>query len=698
MKRRTSHEAVGIWSAFARAPADGGDVVRRELRQAHDYYNKLVRLELDRRAMYRAARGAIGETLPALDQALANVTAQIKAEAEALNAKRGKARKRVEDPAASARIAELKKQREGIRVQIKLARTEVEVTYGPGDAEFTRRTAEKANGNTAPRVRERTNKETLAEMMTEPQWSADWKLKARIDFEANQAKKLLLAECGLTPGTYLLTQKAVEAAFAPAPKGKPPKADPTEKDGFYGEGRLGVQLHRLSVAELLSGSNARIALRMSDRLPKGAKAQQRYGTLRMEVGRGGHCVEFPVKLYRPLPPDGIITQAWIRAARLGPRTEYTFQCVIETAAWIKEGPIKGSGTVAVDTGWRVMDDNGLRVAYWVDDHGRHGDIRVPQRVRSAVDYADSLRGIADTHFNAACKEVRAWMAMHPQHVPVWLRNATTTIAHWRSHGDLIRVARRLASDHGLWREWRVDRKAAGLDLFASYAETGEWLGRKFGAVHPVVQLGVYLETWRRKDRHLYDWETRERTYAQNARRDLFRKVAQVARQYEHVLVEEIDLPKFSRNASPEEKAAQDWLHRTLRIAAPGDLAARIMEACKGRAEKVAAVNNTRKCHKCGHVNAAWEHQEERVQTCAGCGAVWDQDENACRVMLSRWHAPPREQSGDVQPPVPARGAEDMPEDGQESREDESHDYVQKPRGRNRSQRGPQDRERTVGPA
>lgn len=708
MKRRISKEAVGIWTAFALAPKEGAGIVRRELRKAHDYYNALVLLELDRRAMYRAARGAIGATLPALEEARNVLNEQIKLEVTTLRAMRAKARRRVEDPVAAERIKALKDQRKALAAEIKLARKEVEAVYGAGDVEYARRTAEKAGGNTAPRVRERTNRETLEEMLAEPQWSVDWKLKERIDFEANEAKKRLLGQCGLTPGTYLLVQKAVEAAFAPPPKGEPPRPDPSPKQGFRGEGRLGVQVHKLSVAELLTGGKASISLRMSDRLPTwtrldatahGApaaargdrpKARQRYGTLRMEVTRDGQCVEFPVKLHRPLPADGVITQVWIRAERQGPRTRYVFQCVVESPTWVKAGPVKGAGTVAIDTGWRMMPDGGLRVGYWLDDHGRHGDVRVPEKVRAAADYADSLRSKADKHFDVACAELRAWMRDNPSDVPAWMLESTETIAQWHAHWKLIRVARGLTLwpswFHELWQHWLTERKGAGLDLFGSFAEVGSWLRGKYDTVPPLMQIAVYLEWWRRKNAHLYDWETRERRYVENARTEMFRKVCQVARQYERVLIEKIDLPKFNRNAPPEEKANQEWLHRTGRIAAPGDLAARIMEACKGRVEKVPAGANTRTCHKCNHVNDAWAHPERRMQTCAGCGAEWDRDENACRVMLALWHAPPAgEQSGDTPSTAPAREAETAPDTGAKAPDQGHSEEVVPKRSRDRSQ-------------
>jgi hypothetical protein len=669
MKRRKSEQAVGIWGSFLMPPVKGAEIVWQELRKAHEYYNALVLLELDRRAMYRAARGAIGETLPALDEARAKLNEQIKAETGLLNGKRSKVRKRVKDPVAAARISALKAERKALNEQVKAARAEVEAVYGEGDAEYARRTAEKAGGNTAPNVRKRTNPETIREMLAESQWSADWKLKARIDFEANEAKKRLLAECGLTPGTYLLVQKAVEAAFAPPPPGQPPKPDPSPKEQFRGEGRLGVQTDRMSVADLLAGANRKIALTMSAKLPNGQNAKQRYGTLRMRITCDKQSVEFAVKLHRPLPKDGVITQAWIRAERHGPRTRYTFQCVVESPTWVKDGPVKGAGTVAIDTGWRVMD-GGLRVAYWMDDHGRHGQILVPEGVQRAVDFADSLRSSADDHFNAACKDLRAWMLANPSHIPAWMPEATATIAQWHAHWKLIRVARGLnlwpSWFDGPWQQWRVERQAAGRDLFASFAEVCEWLQQKRGTVPPLMQIAVYLDWWRRKDAHLYDWEIRERRHAEHARTEFFRKVCQVARQYEHVLVEKIDLPKFARNASPEEKVNQEWLHRNARIASPGDLAARILESCKGRATQVPSGANTRTCHKCFHVNNAWEHPERRVQTCAGCGAEWDRDENACRIILALWHSPDGERSGDVTPPVTARGAENTPAGGTET--------------------------------
>ncbi len=41
-------------------------------------------------------------------------------------------------------------------------------------------------------------------------------------------------------------------------------------------------------------------------------------------------------------------------------------------------------------------------------------------------------------------------------------------------------------------------------------------------------------------------------------------------------------------------------------------------------------NTTRSCHKCGTLN---NPGAQRIVTCAGCGAVWDVDRNACANLL-----------------------------------------------------------------
>lgn len=645
-------------------PTSGQAAVWDQLRKAHDYYNRLVLLELWRRLAFREARGALAGELPALEAELAELNQRIKDARGDIQVKRAKNRKRVEDPVVAAQVKALQAERKPLAERIKAARKEVVKVYGPGNDELSRLSAEKAGGNKAAVVRAKTNAAALAEMLADPAWSEEWKIVARLDGEATAAGKLFRSECGLTPGTYMLVEKAVEAAFRPPKKGEPPRPDPSPKGRFEGRGRIGIQLHQLSVADLLAGRHRQVQLRMSDRLPNGKHATQRYGTLRLRVTPDMQFAEVPVKLHRPLPPDGVVTQLWLLVQRDGPRTRYSLQCVVESAQWERPAPVKGTGIVAIDTGWRLVEE-GIRVAYWVDDHNRHGQIVVPKKAQAAVAHASVLRGHADRHFDEARATLRSWMAEHAQALPEWLPAATESIAQWRAHWKLIRVARRLTEEYlpqapQLWGQWLAHRQAANLDEFAPLSVVAGWLQAQ-GPVPPLVQLAVYMEFWRRKDAHLYDWETRERRHAENIRRELFRKVAQVSRQYEQVMIEQIDLPKFNKNAPPEEQANQEWMHEQQRLASPGDLAARIMEACKGRSTKVTSHNTTRTCHRCEHVNAAWEHPERLVQTCAGCSAEWDQDENACRVMLGRAYAPDGERPGDAIPPAPARGSENTPE-------------------------------------
>lgn len=619
---RQSTLPVGVWSAHCRPPTTGAPALQEQLLRAWRYQSWLVGLELHRRRQYREARTALDPELPALELALTELTDRIEQARTELRLARQSKRSRVEYAGASDAIKSLRLERKALITRVREARATAEAAYGPAKLEYDKRRKALADGR-GPRIVERANADVLTAMLEEPEWPEAWKVMARLDAEHVAARKSARADCGLTPGTYLLVERAADASSRE-------RTDPA-RPRFRGEGRIGVQVHRLSAAELLSGSNKQIHLSLTDKI--GGRGR-RYGTLRLRVGPETFA-EFPVKLWRPLPPDSVITQAWVLVTREGPRSSYRLQLTTETTSWARPAPVRGAGVVAVDVGWRVVE-GGIRVAYFVDDHGRHGEIVVPEKVRSLYDHASRLRSFSDQHFDRARIVVAEWLAEHPSDAPAWMPGATQSLSYWRAHWKLDRwVAARLTEyiPQGAWQKWRDQRRAERLDFFGTFSEMSVFLGE----ASPLEQLSFYLDAWRRKDLHLYDLATRARGRAERRRRELFRKVAQIARQYEHVLVEDIDLTAFTRNAPAEQTPEAEYLHSVQRVAAPGLLLAILKEACGDRVTALDPANTTRTCYRCGFINTEWAVPEELRQQCGGCRSIWDQDENACRVMLAQWY-------------------------------------------------------------
>ena len=154
---------------------------------------------------------------------------------------------------------------------------------------------------------------------------------------------------------------------------------------------------------------------------------------------------------------------------------------------------KGSGTVAINFGWRAYEDGSRRVAYAVDTNGEEQEFRIPAKIESSLAFANSLRSARDLHFEAAKRALGAFMATHE--VPEWMKEATQHIWQWRSPQRLAKVAARLTEEllkgDDACHRWRAERllHTPKLDLFAPAAEVFAWLG---GGDITLRKMAIYL--------------------------------------------------------------------------------------------------------------------------------------------------------------------------------------------------------------
>lgn len=484
------------------------------------------------------------------------------------------------------------------------------------------------------------------------------------DDEAGEAIRAARSQCGLAFGTYLKVEEAsaqsIKEAFPDLPR--VPRWD--------GSGKAVVQLiGGMTVAELFGGEDTRLRV---GKLPDDVWTLRRHHrrkatrtTVRLRIGstekRQPIFVTLPVIFHRPLPDDANIKWAWILKQRMGPLFNYSLQLVVESAAFAQpEAPI-GAGTVAINLGWRRhFNEDGevtaVRVAYWRDDAGNHGEILVPDNVRRRIDYCDRLRAIRDAHFDFARAWFTNWLRSEPtgpQDVAdmraiadarmrldaargddvayeaaveklreakraatclAWLRDATVHMANWKKGGP-----RKLAS---LVAVWRRDRPTEHASMLAA------------------------LEAWAAKDRHLHLWETHQRDRAQNHRREVYRLTMRTfAQRYATILIGEFDLtdPKVAERKADEDGVPSEGRaqRRTKARSAPGEL----RDALRAAAYKTGAaiIESTEKlltqrCHVCG-ATTPWDAKPEILHTCVACSSTWDQDDNHCWNLLASGLAP-----------------------------------------------------------
>lgn len=302
------------------------------------------------------------------------------------------------------------------------------------------------------------------------------------------------------------------------------------------------------------------------------------------------------------PRTTAVKWAAVRLKKIGPREEWSVTFTLDVP---ERRERCGEGAVAVDLGWRRMGGGSLRVATTEDEAGTVRELRLDADLVRGLGKASEIRSIRDMHFDTA----RAWLHVILDDLPAipeWLQEATKTMALWKAQGRLASVAIR-------WRGARFEGDTAAIEA---------------------------LEAWRIKDKHLWCWETSQRTGALRRRKDLYRVFAAgLARAYRTVVLEDFDLRAFARRPAAEEtETERDENARAQRhLAATSELRLALVQAFVGRGGEEArepATDTTRKCSECGVVEI-FDAGAELRHTCRN-GHAWDQDENACRNLLKRW--------------------------------------------------------------
>lgn len=586
MKRRKSSLPVRIYTYGCRLPTVGGDLVNQQLLLAHHYYNKLIEIERRRRKKVRDAQSASSQAVSQAEAAIAIYEEEIAKALSDINGKKAHARSSKVDISTEQALLDnlraLKKKRiDELKVAKKEARTS----------------------------------ELLAIFKT-------------IDQEALAEIREARGKCGVYWGTYLMVEKAVEAARRNREDPEfhrlavvPNREGPIE----VGHGRVGVQLmNGASVSEIVGDKDTRLQI--------DSPAPNKMSTVRIRVGtvegsRSPIFAEFPFRFHRPLPADGIIKWAWIHKSLKGRWVDWKLQISVESASFEKpRRSVSDGGAVALDIGWRVRPGEGanqLRVAYWYDDQGNHGELvlpsddqvridakgrnRRPVGIRGRLDHADSLRSIEDRNFDAIRAELITWK--NQSELPVWLSQALEWLASWRSPGKLGRV---------------VD----------------QWKNQRFIGDEVIFER---LTGWWRQHRHLYDWESCERDRALGARKNLYRQwAAQLTQKYAVIVLEDFDLSEVAELQAPDSSKSNlpHPVRRNRTVASCSEFVGALKSAAPGNGcsvELVPCMDTTATCSKCGNVER-FDHVP-LLHTCEWCGGESgprDQDRNAAENLLAIW--------------------------------------------------------------
>jgi hypothetical protein len=595
MKRKTSTTPTKIWSFGALAPTTNEKLLLEQLFLGSRYYNSLIEIEQRRRKNYRDARSEAAPTLAMLEAEWKKLDAEFTLGLDALPKVKGK-------KVLTPELQELKARRKDVAARMKAER-----------AAFA------ANEEAKLGIK-------------------------KVDDAAQVEVKAARAATDLYWGSYLLIEKQIEQA-------RQSKLDPRFRR-FEGNGRVGVQLQGgLTLPELLSGQDTRLRLVARQSTPKVKKPKAQH-EVHIRVGSDGRApiwAVLPVVLHREIPADAKIQWAWIKVKNVGGVRKYFLQIAMESDTFdLKHSP-KGTGTVAINFGWRAHEDGRRRVAYAVDSNGEEQEFCIPAKIESSLAFANSLRSARDLHFEDAKRATMGFMALAKEkdarapeardtlrEVLAWMKEETEHIAQWRNPKRLAKVSGRLSSEllegDDSVKRWVNERLSHSpkLDLFAPATEIFQWLG---GGNTTLRMFAIYLELWRRKDRHLWEWEAHQRANTLAHRNELFRVWSRrLADRYREIRIEEFDLRKMAKTPEPEEESKPKEFRSARAAAAPGEFRMRLTEVTGSKITKGAAHGNTVTCYECGALN---ERSLLTTVICEGCGADWDQDANNCRNQLAK---------------------------------------------------------------
>lgn len=547
------------------------ELAEEHSRLAHDLYNELLGISLNARKRYREIRQ---KYVPGYDEAqerLDELKAQIGELSDAVKAKRQSATaakikpgrdktkkvrgvRVVDDNDEQAQLKRLKKEREVIAARVKELREVFRSMTEPADKEYDRRRKEgPGRGTKQSEMNERIRREML-----EGDWPEFWKEIARVEMDAVKRKKAVYAEaCHPGPkewarlsrsegALHFTTYNAVADDVMRAMK-MAKKRDPSYRKwvAFRCGKKVGVEVKGPQWLQIVD--------RQPFKRGTGNRSRHERAVVRIRIGSHGRepiWVSCLVTFHRPIPDDAKITHAFLVPRRIGERTEYTVQFTVKMPRKLRERA-PGNGTAYVELKWSNVDK---RTFVCATVNG--GEVLLPDKIRSGLDLADSLRTISDSIFNGARDFVKS--ELKSGRAPEWTVEECKHMHTWRAHGKFLAVADRWSGERlgdrrfQLWRAWRDHRLADGRDLYSNPPVVAEWCSENASDVDP---FALWLLIWSQKERHLKDWEAGQRAKTLAHRKDFYRTLAaQLSTQYERCDLKKVDLKNIQRLPDVDEEA------------------------------------------------------------------------------------------------------------------------------------------------
>ena len=531
-----------------------------------------------------------------------------------MNAIRKKQRTRVECPDIERKIAELKEERvESWRHAAEAKRPALK-QLSPSWEELKRRKAlylEKS-GSSSSRAKQLAHKLALASMLEKDAVPELWRALAgleddqndkhcairRVDWRPDDAKPEIWAD-PLDGDTKEMAREAfLQSASRTAMEGGRMRI-PRGATGRVGRMWGAESAPIIRADNFIQGSAFSLQIATN---PLGEKAdpKSRRSQLRKRMVAtlkiAGQDVAVPVLVHRQVPEGGLVRRAWFI---LKPRGRIELQLVVQHEAINQRHPGKRLGAVAVKPGWSteeapVGELGAVRVATWLGTDGATGAVELDAKTNEALVEITTLRSHQDEHHSEALGELCEWVAFATEK-PDWLDEEMKHVHSWKSPRHLASIAFKMRGIIGtdeqretIWHNWKHDCDLHGADYFLPLAETRRWL-QASGVTGEAVVMAVYLEWWRRKNRHLREWECNMRETALRRRREAYRVAAAwLAKRYEQLLLLDVGLKRAARKKAPEQKieGPEKLWTRQRRNACPSQLIESLTNAFRTTAPKV----------------------------------------------------------------------------------------------------------------
>lgn len=579
----------------AGAPIQGDQEINDEISRMHKYRNRLVEIELGRRGQVDKAIIELRPALAEVEAALLTATANLDTAITASKAQNATARRQRITPGERANITELRNARKTLYAQRKELRAEA---FKAEDVKLK-----------------------LTEIETKNK-------RDRLDARAIS---------GLRHGNYT----AIEESMGSSRTGAPPVFHRWRPNG-----RIRVQISNgMPTREVFDGFDTRLQIDKPDCLGAAKWDKHSRTKVRIRIGstedRRPIWGEFPITLHRPLPDGAQIKWASTVRKRIATHDHWSLQLVVSKAGGWAPSDLAETGEVGIDVGWRLVE-SGLRVAYWAGSDDKYGELVIPHAALESWRRVESLQSIRDINFNGAVDVLARWRDREPtgeypqliikrlrEKTPKNTKEAENTAAEILAWSRIDVTLGSVTTELPEWfterikqiRSWRAPARLAALVL--------HWRENRFADDEIIFNA---IEQWRRRDKHLYEYQENLRDQVLARRKHLYRNfAARLCRQYRTAKIEDTNWARMQQNQLPEAPAQPGGVKTYMRIASVGFLLETVQRLMK-ETVRVPAKNTTRKHYECGQLSGEAKPANQ-FHSCA-CGKTYDQDENAARNLLA----------------------------------------------------------------